>query len=64
MENTMRDRTKDGRDPDNPGWEVVPPPEWPVIDGSGHVPGGATESSELECALHEETDLKKNRSKQ
>ena len=60
MANTTRDRTKEGLDPDDPGWKVVPPPETPVFDHSGHVPGGATEVGELKRALHEATDLKKN----
>ena len=41
MNNTTRDRTKEGLDPDNPGLEVVPPPETPIPDDSAHVPGGA-----------------------
>ena len=48
MNNTTRDRTKEGLDPDNPGVEVVPPPETPVPDDSAHIPGGATEMGELE----------------
>lgn len=51
MSNTIRDRTKEGLDPDNPGVEVVPPPETPVPDDSAHIPGGATELGELERAL-------------
>ena len=48
MANTTRDRTEEGLDPDDPGWEVVPPPKTPVFDHTGHVPGGATEVGELE----------------
>jgi hypothetical protein len=51
MNNTTRDRTKEGLDPDNPGLEVVPPPEIPVPNDSARVPGGATEIGELERAL-------------
>lgn len=51
MNNTSRDRTKEGLDPDNSGLEVVPPPQTPVPDDSAHVPGGATEAGELERAL-------------
>jgi hypothetical protein len=51
MNNNTRDRTKEGLDPDNPGLEVVPPPETPVPNDSAHVPGGITEVGELERAL-------------
>jgi hypothetical protein len=51
MNNTIRDRTKEGLDPDNPGLQVVQPPKTPVPDDSSHVPGGATELGELERAL-------------
>jgi hypothetical protein len=51
MNNNTRDRTKEGLDPDNPGLEVVPPPQTPVPNDSAHVPGGATEMGELERAL-------------
>jgi hypothetical protein len=55
MNNNTRDRTKEGLDPDNPGLEVVPPPETPIPDDSAHVPGGATEVGELERALEPPT---------
>jgi hypothetical protein len=51
MNNNTRDRTKEGLDPDNPGLEVVPPPETPIPNDSAYVPGGATEIGELERAL-------------
>jgi hypothetical protein len=51
MNDATRDRTQGGLDPDNPGQEVVPPPQTPVPDDSAHVPGDATEIGELERAL-------------
>ncbi len=60
MQNTMRDHTEEHRDRDSTDAPVVPPPKAPAPNHSGHVPGGATEVGELERALHEETDLKKN----
>jgi hypothetical protein len=51
MKNTNRDRTTENRDPDNPGRQVVPPPQTPVVDDSAHVPGGATEMGEVQRAL-------------
>jgi hypothetical protein len=51
MNNNTRDRTKEGLDPDNPGLEVVPPPETPVPNDSAYVPGGAPEIGDLERAL-------------
>ncbi len=55
MNNTIRDRTKEGLDSDNPGLEVVSPPETPVPDASSHVPGDATEIGELQRALYRPT---------
>ena len=51
MNNTIRDRTKEGLDSDNPGLEVVSPPETPVPDASGHVPGGANGGRRTAAAL-------------
>ena len=56
MNNNTRDRTKEGLDPDNPGLEVVPPPQTPRATDSTHIPGGATEIGELERALEPPMD--------
>ena len=55
MNNTSRDRTQEGPDPDDPGARVVPPPEAPAPDDSSHVPGDATEMGELDRALKSPT---------
>jgi len=61
MENTIRDRTEERRDRDNPGGQTVPPPKQPAATPSSHVPGGATEMAEMNRALAEETGAGKGR---
>src|SRR5947209_7981730 len=55
MENNNRDHTDERRDRDNTTGQAISPPHTPAVKPSAHIPGGATELSEVTRAMQPET---------